>query len=354
MTGINQYLDRIEINLKNDVTGNLLPVYIDVFDSSLSRKWLAALNQLITDNYHLEKNYCFFGFPDSPRNGPYLINQINASISAINQADLGYYIDDYLSYNDCIDADLNLVHERTNLLHRYFEDLQGVSGQMSPYYNQADDITRWHIRQLNLLCHEFESWVLSWKKKHTAPEWTRPSQLMCWLRAPRFTLTEDDYNLFGIETINRNLGGVYLGVNKAVGKHHWEVFQDEGRDSRVGELVTSTLRSQTEAAGDFDIEWANNPGAYEFQQRRLTDFKQWLIANGFDPEDQTLTIGHPQVGQIDLIESFGTTDYQKIWTLLNQHLNVWSIITSHAQTQYKYNWSDTDYQQQQIQALKGK
>jgi hypothetical protein len=354
MIGTRPLLDRIEITLKDDVTGNLLPVYIDVFDNSLSRKWLSALNDLVRDNYHLEKNYCWFGFPDGTRNGTLILAEVNRSISAINHANLGYHIDDYLSYNGCIDQNLNLVHDRTNKLHRYFEDLQGVSGRMSPYYTQADNDTQWHIRQLNLLCHEFESWALSWKKKHTAPEWVRPSQLMCWLRAPRYTLDEEDYNLFGIDTINRELGGVYVGVNKAVGKHHWEVFQDEGRDSRIGELTTTTLRSQTEAAGDFDIEWANNPGAYEFQRRRLQDFRAWLTDNGFDPEDKSLTIGHPQVGQVDLMQSFGTEDYKQIWAQLNQHLNVWSIITSHAQTTYKYNWSDQDYQQQQILALKGK
>jgi hypothetical protein len=148
-----------------------------------------------------------------------------------------------------------LIHEKTNHLHRYFEDLQGVSGAMSTYYTAADPDTRWHIRQLNLLCHELESLVLSMRKAVQAPDWRRPSQLMCWLHAPRFVLETADYELFGIDTINRSMGGVYVGVNKAVGKAHWEVFNDEGRDSRISELVTSTLRSQTEAAVDFDIEW---------------------------------------------------------------------------------------------------
>jgi hypothetical protein len=93
-----------------------------------------------------------------------------------------------------------------------------------------------------LLCHEFESWQLSYRKKLTAPEWIRPSQLMCWLNAPRFTLEEEDYELFGIDTINRPLGGVFVGVNKAVGKHHYEVFQDEGRNSRIGELQPQLLK----------------------------------------------------------------------------------------------------------------
>jgi hypothetical protein len=52
-----------------------------------------------------------------------------------------------------------------------------------------------------------------------------------------FALEPEDYELFGIETINRKLGGVYLGVNKAVGKHHWEVFNDEGRIRVLASLL---------------------------------------------------------------------------------------------------------------------
>jgi len=343
-------IDVIEIDL--GTTDDLLTVYINVYESSLSRKWLTALNELIVKNYHLEKNYCFFGFPDGPRNGDYLINQINSSIAAINSVNLGYQIDDYFSLDTVLDSELKLVQSRFNQLHVYFEDLQGVSGSISPYYTAADSSTRWHIRQLNLLCHEFESWALSWNKKHTAPEWQRPSQLMCWLSAPRFTLTEEDYELFGIETIDRPLGGVFVGVNKAIGKHHFEVFCDEGRDSRISELTTTTLKSQTEAAGDFDIEWANNPGTFPWQIKKLKEFREWLVINGFNPEDKNLTIGHPQVGQVDLLRSFGTEDYDTIWSALNTHLNVCSIRTSSASVAYTYNWTDPDYTEQQIEKIK--
>ena len=357
MTG-GKVLEQIEINLRND-RGELLPIYIDVYDNSLSRKWLLALNDLLKNNYHLEKNYCFFGFVNAPRNGAYILDQVNKSIDAINRANIGYTIDDYFSMDNCITDEpvdgrvvgRNLVHDKLNWLHRYFEDLQGVSGSMSQFYTKADSSTRWHIRQLNLLCHEFESWALSYRKEIEAPEWVRPSQLMCWLNAPRFTLEEEDYELFGVETINRPLGGVFVGVNKAVGKHHWEVFNDEGRDSRIDELTTTTLRSQTEAAGDFDIEWANNPGDYEWQKIRLAEFKEWLIANNFDPNDKSLTIGHPQVGQVDLQKSFGTTDYKLIWNSLDKHLDVASIRTSEQTAEYPYNWDDTDYMEQQIRKL---
>jgi hypothetical protein len=353
-----EVLEQVEIDLISS-TEEILTVYIDVYNNSLSRKWLTALNHLIANDYHLEKNYCFFGFSQGPRSPEYICNQINQSIQSINQACLGYNIDDHFTVDNTVNPGpigpglpgLTLNQSKMNQLHRYFEDLQGQSGRMTEYYNRADAQSRWHIRQLNLLCHEYESLMLSVRKAQTAPEWQRPSQLMCWLNAPRFVLEQDDYELFGIETINRPLGGVFVGVNKAVGKHHWEVFHDEGRDSRISELTTTTLASQTEAAGDFDIEWANNPGNYEFQKKSLLEFREWLLSNGFDPEDKKLTIGHPQVGQVDLQRSFATDDYRKIWAQLHKHLDVYKIRTSSSEATYTYTWADADFQQLQIQRI---
>ena len=301
----------------------------------------------------------FFGFPNGERNGSIILDQINKSIAAINESGLGYNIDDHFTMENCMTDDpiddrvagRNIIHDKFNHLHRYFEDLQGVSGSMSEYFLRADPITRWHIRQLNLLCHEFESWALSYRKEIEAPEWQRPSQLMCWLHAPRFVLDEEDYELFGIETLNRPMGGVFVGVNKAVGKHHWEVFNDEGKDSRLGELTTTTLRSQTEAAGDFDIEWANNPGEHYWQKKKLVEFREWLLANGFDPEDKNLTIGHPQIGQVDLQRSFGTEDYQTIWKQLNIYQDVYEVRSSTAKSTYTYRWDDSDFIQRQVEII---
>ena len=348
-------LEQIEIDLRSR-QDTVKTVYVDVYDNSLSRKWLGSLNDLLRKDYHLEKNYCFLGFAEGERNGEIILDQVNQSIEAINSAGLGYVIDDYFTLDNTIEDGINsvsrnLIRTKLNNLHRYFEDLQGVSGRMSSYYEKADAVTRWHIRQLNLLCHEFESWALSYRKIIQAPEWQRPSQLMCWLHAPRFLLDEQDYELFGIKTINRPLGGVFVGVNKAVGKHHWEVFQDEGRDSRVDELITDSLRSQSEAAGDFDIEWANNPGEFKWQKIQLAEFRSWLLNNGFDPEDKTLTIGHPQIGQVDLLRSFGSEDYRAIWQQLNNHLDVYAVRSSTAQAVYDYRWDDRDFISQQVEII---
>ena len=344
-------IETIEMDLSGPAGADPITVYIQVWDSPLSRRWLAALNQLLQDQYLLEKNYCWFGWAEGPRNGAFICSEINAAIADINRAGLGYEITDVFCIEDLISPAWHIAHDRLNRLHRYFEDLQGQAGRISSYYTAADAGTRWAIRQLNLLCHEFESWALSWRKLHTAPEWQRPSQLMCWLGAPRFELQPEDLELFGIETINRCLGGVYVGVNKAVGKHHWEVFCDEGRDSRIGELTTSTLATQTLACGDFDIEWANNPGQFHWQQVRLKEFRSWLECNGFDPEDPSLTIGHPQVAQVDLLRTFGTENYAEIWSQLNTRLNVQALRTTTAACEYPYHWANPDYKEQQIKCL---
>ena len=170
-------LDEIKITLRSD-NNKLFDVYVDVADNSLSRKWLSALNDLLRNNYHLEKNYCWIGWTGTQRNLEYLCTQINRSINHINSTDLGYRITDWFSPANVVARDGDVDHKHMNHLHRYFEDLQGWSGGISNYYQAADQETRWHIRQLNLLCHEVESLVLSLRKDREAPEWKRPSQLM--------------------------------------------------------------------------------------------------------------------------------------------------------------------------------
>lgn len=362
MIGGKPLIDRIEMDLGSH--DRRLTVYVDVWQHSLAEKWLLGLNQLLSSGFHLEKNYCFVGFADGPRTPRYILDQINRSVAMINQANIGYNIDDYFTMENSVvpglmayDSEAGRInHHQLNCLHRHFENLQGTSGNISPHYSRCSPSVKWHIRQLNLLCHEFESLMLSVRKKNIDPKWQRPSQLMCWLNAPRFSLDSDDYEMFGVESINRPLGGVYVGVNKAVGKHHWEVFVDEANYDplfRVDDLVTTSLRGQTEVAGDFDIEWANDPGEYDFQKKHLADFRIWLINNGFDPNDKKLTIGHPQVGQVDLMQSFGTTDYDKIWQLLLANLNVLEIRTAAAKCAFDYSWGDGDFEQKQIDILTG-
>jgi len=89
-------LDKVEIMLR-DSAGSTLPVYFDVYDNSLSRKWLTALNSILDKKLHLEKNYCFFGFPKSDRDLDFLAAEINRTIAGINGSKIDYFIRDYFT-----------------------------------------------------------------------------------------------------------------------------------------------------------------------------------------------------------------------------------------------------------------
>ena len=58
MTGMNKSIERITVTLRDRAQGAHHDIYIDVFDHSLSQRWLEALTYIIQQNLHLEKNYC--------------------------------------------------------------------------------------------------------------------------------------------------------------------------------------------------------------------------------------------------------------------------------------------------------
>jgi len=361
-------LDKITMTLRAQ-DHSTMKVYIDVYDTGLGSKWLHALNNILHNNLLLEKNYCFMGFVFGDRTGEIILNDINNTVDYINNdSNIDYNIEtDYFTLENCLQfgevgidlPGLLINHDKFNMLHRWFEDLQGIntgdeSTSMTPYYWNANAETKYNIRQLNNLCHEFETWALTNRKLVQAPEWMQKSQLMCWLNSPRFDLVNDeDFEGFGIDSLTKNFGGVYVGVNKAIGKTHWEVFSDEGDDSEVNNLVTSTLRAQTKAAGDFDISWSPNEDfeKHEWRRRKIEEFVVWLKKNNFDLYDPKLTLGHPKVGQVDLQRSFNTDNVPIVWYILNNFLDVLSIETSDTSREWKYRWYYKEFKKMQIEAM---
>jgi len=365
-------LDEIVMTLRTRYHSTM-DVYIDVYDTGLSRKWLTALNGILNDNLILEKNYCFLGFVNGKRSGQLILDEINDTIDFINSSSLNYNIETApYTLENCINygevgfghPGLSIKHEKFNWLHRWFEELQGIdtgdtSTSMSRHFKNATPEEKYHIRQLNLLCHEFETWALTNRKLVQAPEWMQKSQLMCWLNAPRFDLVdESDFEGFGIGSLDKVFGGVYVGVNKAVGKTHWEVFIDEGgaldisggNTMTLGE-ITIACRSQTKAAGDFDISWSRKSD-FPHHNERINEFINWLRQNGLDPDDPTLTLGHPQVGQVNLQKSFNTDIPYLTWYIMNDYLDVYKLQTSDASATFDYFWHDSNFKQLQIDQIR--
>ena len=366
-----QSIKEIEIVLRNpeDKT-DTLSYFIDIEATDFNLRWLELLQQNLKNNLHLEKNYCWLGWADSPRNAEYLCQQINQAIFQINcfnstnywgVAGLpSYHINDYFSPDSVIllgevgnrKPGLTLNHDPMNRLHRYFEDLQGETWNISRYYKLADYNTKWAIRQLNDLCHELESWVLSNRKKAYEPEWQRPSQITTFLNAPRQDLQDKDYELFLKTRYDRELGGVYLHWAQ-VGKTQFEVFRDEnGAD--IDAATCSAINSLKFYSGEFDIEWGRdiNEQNHPWHSKEQQQFREWLTRNGMDYNDPKLSLGYIKIGQVNLEKSFGTVDFAKILKKLSAHLDIYQIHADGVVGTFDYVWSDDNYKQMQIDFLR--
>lgn len=365
----------IEVILSNPLNKeDKIPYYVDLFDNEFTKRWIEALKKNLEQDYHLEKNYCFLGWANSPRNVHYLCNEINRSIQQINKFNQTnnwqknglkeYHIDDHFSADIVMDKGevgfdkpgLKLIHDPMNRLHRYFEDLQGEAWNISDYYKLADYETKWAIRQLNDLCHELESWVLSNRKKSYQPEWQRPSQITTFLNAPRYDLQDQDYELFKKTRYDRDFGGVYLHWAQ-VGKTQFEVFRDEhGQD--IDEATCSAINSLKFYSGEFDVEWGRdiNETNHDWHRNEQKQFREWLARNGFDWGDAKLSLGHIKIGQVNIMKSFDTDDFIKIIDKMSNYLNIEEIKvveeTKITSRKFPYVWSDSNYKQMQIDFLK--
>ena len=347
-------------------------VKIDLYDTPLAKRFLSALKDNLKNQRILEKNFCFLGWAGSKRDLSHLVKELNENITQINSFHFNppyeqihkFVVDDFqyssnLPTGLCPDGDemskpgLRLKHESCNLLHRYFEELQGTAWELSPLYKQADLTTKYAIRQLNNLCHEIENWVLSHRKSIVDPEWMRPSQITTFLNAPRYDLHDDDYELFKQNRYDRELGGVYLHWSQ-VGKTLYEVFRDEGAPEMT-EAMCSEINHQKYYSGEFDIEWGqtiteNN----SFKKQEMTQFREWLKNNNFDWDDPKLSLGYIKLGQVDMETSFSHKTFLEIYDEMKNNLNIRKIYTTgeFVSSEYPYTLDSEDWKQIQIQGLR--
>ena len=365
----------IEIVLRNpENLSDTLSYYIDVEDTDFNSRWLELLKNNLRNKAHLEKNYCWLGWADSPRDADYLCQQINQAIFQINRFNSSnywavaglepYHIDDYFSPDLVITKGevgfkkpgLRLKHESCNLLHRYFEDLQGTAWRLSDYYKQADFDTKYAIRQLNNLCHVIESWAISYRKSIVDPDWMRPAQITTFLNAPRYQLHDEDFDLFLSNRYSRELGGVYLHWSQ-VGKTLYEVFRDED-GKKIDDATCSAINHQRYYSGEFDVEWGRtiDEDTFDFKKQEMDDFRAWLQLNNFDWMDPKLALGYAKIGQVDLSKSFGDNhDFKKIYDAMGRNLNINSIkiISSEpVQCDYAYSLDSDDWRHIQMEGLK--
>lgn len=395
LNGTNQ---SVKITLRNPLDfKDQISYTIKVYDNQLAQDWLQALKELLTNKNQIEKNFCFLGFPNTARTVEYLCEQLNQAVEKINQFNytgiwqsngLGnYFIEEWFHPNTVrypdvypinirgdkvlsrgdpeLEIGLGVKQQTMNRLHNHFETLQGTVWNLSDYYRLADDQTKYAIRQLNNLCHELESLILSQKKAKVMPEWTRPSQITTFLHARRYELTDEHRALFNQNGYDRRFGHVYMHWTQ-IGKTLFEVWRDEGApkltvgadptDISIGSGATcEAINSLKFYSGEFDIEWGNDvvyDPKYWWHVEEVDNFKQWLADNGIDPANPRLSLGYLPIGEVELQSSFGTTNSAEIWKILGNHLDIVSIEIEDITSLFEYCWSDSTYKQMQIDMMK--
>jgi hypothetical protein len=347
---------------------------VNIYDTPLGLRWIEALKDNLKQKRILEKNFCFLGWAGSKRNLTYLCEELNKNIAQINSFNFNPPYEKIKSFDPfdfqhpgtlptgiCANGDewakpgLRLKHDSCNLLHRYFEDLQGTAWNLSIYYKQADHETKYAIRQLNLLCHEIEGWVSANRKNIIDPDWMRPSQITTFLNAPRYDLHKEDYELFKQNRYNRELGGVYLHWSQ-IGKTLYEVFRDE-HAPLMDEATCSAITHQKYYSGEFDIEWGQtiNENTFGWKKKEMDDFRNWLKLNNYDWEDPKLALGYIKIGQVDMKLGFQNKPFREVYNIMKNNLNITSIHTIGLRSwenEYPYTLDSDNWKQIQMEGLK--
>lgn len=358
----------VKVTLRNPLDKNdLLDYYIIPDDHQLSKDWITALKEILSTNLTLQKEFCFLGFPDTPRTLEYLCEKLNESVYKINMYDFTkhglepYGIEDWfhpntVRYPDTYPIDDNSVenttqlsrlpglyikHDIMNRLHNHFEVLQGTVENPSPYHQNAPEEIRQAIGNLNHICHEIESLILSQRKARVNPKWVRPSQITTFDHRQRYRLTDEHRQGFLTNGYDREFGHVYMHWTQ-IGKTLFEVWRDEDAPD-LTETVCEAITHLEYYSGEFDIEWAKSitrKDKFFWHEKEQLEFENWLLKHGYNPKDTSLSLGYLHLGAVDLQRSFGTTDMFEIWQKLEIHLDLYSIEVDGIKQTFDYCWSD--------------
>ena len=349
-------MHKVQIVLRNPLDKtDCIDYTIEVYDEPMADRWYRALQDLLRRNQYLEKNFCFLGFPDSARNLDFICQELQWATAQINKFFGNEYSITETYTPEFLRDPITLAPNQPtmNLLHNHFEHLQGTVWQLSDYYRSADYETKFAIRQLNNLCHEAESLMLSQRKKATAPEWVRPSQITTFLNAERIEFPNEFKTTFDETRYDRRFGEVYLHWSQ-IGKTLYEIYRDE-RGVDLDQVTCDAVTHLRYYSGEFDIEWAQDVvyrGPHPWYTTEMSGFRSWLERNVFDPDCPEYNFGYHPVGQVDLKGSFGTDRFLEVWPTLSRYLDIYKITAGDVSATYDYTWTDPDYYQQQINVMK--
>jgi len=302
-------------------------------DTRLAQSWYNMLvENFFNSQFPIEKTYCLKGWQQSwdsdyNRNLEFLCEELNKHIDVINNdmPNKGY---DYIDLNFTVEGLKNKEsqHLLLNKIHHHFELLIGQIWNPSKWYSLAEPATTFSIRMLNNYCHEIEA-ALEVLEYSQLPHLSIGlngvnDQGEHFFEKKRHDITTKEYRDF---SATGPAGAITLYYAQ-LGKHHKEAYQDN--DSDIDADNISGIRYAT---GEMLIHFV------ELQDFRLnTDYKRWLLRNGFDRKDRSLALDHgivaDPIGDIDINELVKRNDLYKI-RALEQGEVVHEV-------EYNYTWED--------------
>ena len=344
---------KIELVFRNPLTkSDQISIYITPYDIPISKKWLAALKAALKEGLRLEKNFLSHGFPYSPRNLEFLCAEMNKNIAAVNEfSRKGRWKKPYLIEERYVAAEIQrnpqMFQDLSNKIHHHFELLQGRVWDISPYYLEADDSTKFAIRRLNLICHELENLLVSLDLVSKGrDENVGPITIFSYVEGPRYDLEEEDYRHF---SLHRGFGLVNMHYCQ-IGKTHWEAYQHG--DHHVFDENISGLRYYT---GEFNVFWGNGGGP-EYWERVRPDFQRWLVHKGKDPLDKKLALGWLYLGEVNRTENFGRSSIPEIHRLMGKYLDLFKVVIRDDQETISREFDccvfDENYDSQQLDLMR--
>lgn len=348
---------RVNIILRNPLDESQLhTLSIIPKDAPIARKWLEKLRVCLVNNLKVEKNFCWVGWPDSPRDLKYLTAELRKHVQTINNYNKSpkcmwtteYIITEQFFPYTVMTKELDVNHDLFNRLHHHFEVLQGQVWNISDWFKNADNETRYAIRQLNNLCHEMEILIKQIRAKKNHPEYMNPASIIAFLNGPREELEPEDHDHF---TLQRGGGRVYLGYCQ-IGKIHWEAFIDG--DEHIGHGGISGLRY---VSGEVTIDFGTDTVTRKEHQDRIAEYGKWLEKHDLYLEDKSLAHGWLHVADVDFTpyQNAGF-NLQQTQEFLSNFLDIYKIqiVENNAvayESTFDYHWNKADFESQQKEAL---
>lgn len=287
-----------------------IKLYMTPTGHALSQFWMNTLKENflnpnnISQSKGINKMFCFQGWQKSwddveyTRNLKVQCDELNVAIAEVNRhyGPYGYpHIDAVVTEEKVRGPEFR---DLMNELHHHFELLIGQVGNTSEWYNKpGTDLSRYYVTQLNFLVHEIEATVkflrdgLGGKCVYVNYNGPRPTGSY----EPKgrlLPLADEHYECF-VDQFPQ--WGMLTAYYSQLGKQHIEVFNDHD-DCIHDENITG-------------IQWMmgesilclvhNDPGSVPIKRIR-GEYRDWLVANGFDPEDKKLALGIGVLAKLEI------------------------------------------------------